>query len=226
MNIYIDESGSINNKFPSNKSFIICLLYVHESEKKNLQKAYKRFISSNFAKLQELDNGKMFLNGKFKEFKGSCFNYDLKNKFIDFFSAKPYFDIFYIHIDNSKLKDVFCSNTARAFNYTLKSALKDFIVNGYLPNENCHLQLDERNEKTESKYFLKDYLNTELTLEGITDKSFDVTYFDSTNNRFVQIADVFANIYFSEILKGNFTEKINNLLEIGMIKKIYKFPCE
>lgn len=45
MNIYIDESGSINNHNPNNKYFIITL--IHAVNKASLKRAYKRFVFLN-----------------------------------------------------------------------------------------------------------------------------------------------------------------------------------
>lgn len=57
MNIYIDESGSINNHNPNNKYFIIAL--IHAVNKASLKRAYKRFVSSNYNCLLELDKEKI-----------------------------------------------------------------------------------------------------------------------------------------------------------------------
>ena len=132
MIIYIDESGSINNHMPNNKYFVVALIRV--TNKESLKKAYKRFVSSNYESLKELDKdkvnqntgvvvkegGKMFLNGSFKELKGSQFDKEMKQKFVDFFSKRQTFEIYYIKIANEKLTDQFCTNKARVFNYTLK----------------------------------------------------------------------------------------------------------
>lgn len=112
--IYVDESGSINNHMPNNKYFVIAL--IRAINKDSLRKAYKRFVSSNYEALKELDKdkvnqktgvivkegGKMFLNGSFKELKGSQFDKEMKHKFVDFFSKKQSFEIYYIKIANSK----------------------------------------------------------------------------------------------------------------------------
>ena len=236
INIYIDESGSINNHAPNNKFFIITLIYT--TDKDALKRAYKRFVSSNHDRLLELDQdklhprtnvvvkegGKMFHNGSFQELKGSQFDKAMKQSFVDFFSRKQSFEIYYIRIANDKLTDSFCKNTARVFNYTLKLALEYFICNGYLPNENCTLQLDERNEKTESRYFLENYLNTELTMNGTAKGKFDVSYFDSSNNSIIQIADVFANLYYSHLQTGGYKDEIQKLLDMGILKFIFDFP--
>lgn len=236
MNIYIDESGSINNHSHKNKYFVIAL--VHVTNKDGLRKAYKRFISSNLEALKSLDQGKvhpvtsevlkpgnrMFNNDKFVELKGSQFDKSMKLKFIDFFSKKPHFELYLIKVSNGRLSDDFCKNTARVFNYTIRLALEYYISNGYLPSEYCNLQLDERNEKTESRYFLCDYLNTELTLSGKVNNNFEVTYFDSSNNKFIQIADVFANIYFSQLQTNQYSNEIKSLKERDILKHIFEFP--
>lgn len=236
MNIYIDESGSINNHSPSNEYFVIAMVLV--LDKNGLSRAYKRFISSNYQTLQLLDKekidnetkkvlkagNKMFINGNFKELKGSQFDRELKLKFLEFFSREHYFDVYYIKISNKELTDKFASNTSRVFNYAIKSAIDYFLKNNLLPNENCHLQLDERNEKVKSRYFLENYLNTELAYNEDVIGNFTVTYFDSSNNRFVQIADVFANLYYSELQTNQFTEQFAELKEKNILKHIFEFP--
>lgn len=236
MNIYIDESGSINNTISSHNPFFVISL-IHVTDKDKLKRAYKRFVSSNLKRLKELDKdrvssngrviregGKMFDGDTFKELKGTQFDPDMKRKFLEFFSRKPYFEVFFIRINNAKITDRFCANTARCFNYTLRLALNYFIVNGLLPDEECNLQLDERNEKTETKYFLENYLNTELTLSGACNGPFKISYFDSANNHLIQIADVFANWYFSHLLTNDYNEEFNKLKEQGLIKFIFDFP--
>ena len=236
MNIYIDESGSINNHAPDNDFFIIAL--VHPTNKDALKRAYKRFVSSNHDELLALDQekkhpksgkiikegGKMFHDGAFRELKGSSFDKEMKQKFVDFFCRKQSFEIFYIKIANKKLTDDFCQNTARVFNYTLKLALEYFVRNHYLPNEDCSLQLDERNEKTETKYFLENYLNTELFMNGTITGKFDVSYFDSADNSLIQIADVFANIFYSDLKTGGYKDELRTMKDSGILKFVFEFP--
>lgn len=236
MNLYIDESGSINNHIPNNKYFIIAL--IHPLNRASLIRAYKRFVSSNYKELQTLDQdkvhpktgkilkngGKMFSDGKFKELKGSQFDKNMKLKFIDFFSQKNSFEVYYIKIANEKLTDHFCENTARVFNYTVRLALDYLIRKGMLPNEDCCLQLDERNEKTKTKYFLENYLNTELTMNGTISGKFEVSYFDSSSNSLIQIADVFANLYYSHLQSRAYKKEFQKLEESGILKFVFEFP--
>lgn len=224
MQIYIDESGSITcNYYKHNPYFIIALIRPLDKEK--LQKVYKRFVSSNFETLKSLDTeGKMFKNGKFHELKGNQFDKPLKKKFVDYFCRNNLFEIYIIKVNNAKLTPAFCKNTARAFNYVLVLALKYFISNGLMIDEPSSLQLDERNEKTEAKFFLENYINTELTLSGVINHDFTVQYFDSANNHIIQIADVFANLFFSQCITGSYDDEIKYLKENGYLKFIFEFP--
>lgn len=225
MNIYIDESGSINNKFMENQDFIITLIV--PTDKKQLDRTYKRFVSNNHDELKKLDkNNKMFFNNKFHELKGSQFNKPMKQKFVKFFSKKKHFEIYYIQIKNCKLSDDFCKNTARVFNYVMRLALQYLIKNNFLKQENFYLQLDERNEKTETKHFLENYLNTELALGGTTRGKFTVNYFDSSNNKFIQVADVFSNLFYSHLLTGAYNDEIQLLKDNDILKFIFVFPLE
>lgn len=52
MNIYIDESGTINNQF-KNEYFIITLIIPDNSN--TLKRSYKRFVSSNLKELKRID---------------------------------------------------------------------------------------------------------------------------------------------------------------------------
>ena len=234
MNIYLDESGSINNSL-GEKPFVIAL--VHVLDFKKLNTAFKRFVSSNINRLKELDKGfvngngvrtkaenQMFKNGKFKELKGSQFDREMKKKFVEYITKKKYFELYFIKINNHLLTDKICENTARAFNYTLKIALSYFISHDYLPNEDCLLQLDERNERTDARFFLENYLNTELCLNGVTERHFSVEYLDSASNPFVQIADVFANLYYSELNTNSYGDEMKKLKDRDIFKGIFEFP--
>ena len=235
MQICIDESGSINNHSNYCPYFVIALVHVIDKEK--TRRAYKRFVSSNLNRLRELDsekkNGKglvlkqgnkMFKNGKFCELKGSQLDPDMKRRFLSFFASEKHFEVFYIKMNNAKLSDKICSNTARAFNYPLKLALGHFIRSGLLPDEECSLQLDERNERTEAKYFLEQYLNTELIMDGTSNGLFSVHYFDSEYNRIIQIADVYANWFYSHLKTGAYSKELEEQQKAGIIKGIFEFP--
>lgn len=236
MNIYMDESGSINKYCTNDSYFVVSMIHVIDSAA--LERAYKRFISSNYTKLIELDSdkvdeltgriikhgGRMFQNGKFKELKGAQFDRDMKHIFVDYFSRKHHFDVYYIVMNNEHIPNRFFDNISRTFNYSVKSAIQYFIENGYLPDEDCFLQLDERNERQENKTFLENYLNTELSLSGQVAGSFSVAYFDSSKNKFIQIADVFSNLMYSHLQTGHYLEELDLMRELGILRGIYEVP--
>ena len=224
MNIYIDESGSINNKLEENRYFVIALVRALDKEK--LKKDYESFVEQYTPQLKMLDDhGKMFKNGKFQELKGSEMDSYLKREFLQFFADKPHFELYYIVVDNSKLTDEHCEDVAGIFNYALKMAFTQFIQDGYLPDEDCMFHVDERNEAIESRHFLENYLNTELIMSGAATGEYVVEYFDSKNNKLIQIADSFSNIYYSHLKNNSYTAEIEQLKKAGILKQIYTFPA-
>lgn len=130
----------------------------------------------------------------------------------------------HLYIENNLLSDNICKNTARAFNYTIKLALSYFISHKLLVDEDCLIQLDERNERTEAKFFLETYLNTELCLNSITENHFSVRYLNSVANPFIQIADVFANLYYSHLNTNGYDAEMKKLLERNILKGDFVFP--
>lgn len=50
-------------------------------------------------------------------------------------------------------------------------------------------------------------------MNGTINGKFDVTYFDSSNNSLIQIADVFANLLYSHLQTGGYDDElIDNLI--------------
>ena len=97
----------------------------------------------------------------------------------------------------------------------------------YIEDDNINLQIDERNIKTMAKYQLAEYLNTELLLgEKLLTKPLNVTYFDSSNNKFIQVADFFSNFFFSHCLTNAYTDVLTDLKDTGYLKDIFTFPPE
>lgn len=226
MNIYIDESGSMTHNTRSKKYryFIITLVLVEEPEK--LKKVYRRFVKKYFHELKSIDQeNRMFKGGKFVELKGSAFTPDMKNKFVDYFCKNNYFKILYIRVDNSKVYENFYKNKARAFNYVLKLALEHLNNEKILVDRNWTIQIDERNLKTDSSQQLEEHLNTEFsTGKNLVDEII-VKYFDSSNNKLVQLADVFSNLLYSHILTdGAYEEEIQYIIDNGYLIEIFEFP--
>ena len=61
-------------------------------------------------------------------------------------------------------------------------------------------------------------------MNGTTNGKFAVQYFDSANNNIIQIADVFANLYYSHMKTGGYEEEIKKLKDAEKLKSSFKFP--
>lgn len=226
--LFIDESGTMTAQYCNIHPYFVIAI-IRAKDPASLKRVYKRFVTKNMDKLRTADkHGKMFVDNKFVELKGNCFTPQLKKDFVDFFCQNDYFEVFYIIADNSKIAErksgKLYNNTARAFNYLLKLALEYYIKKNFLLSRGINIQLDERNERTETKFFLENYLNTELFMEGIIEDECKVTYFDSCNNHIIQVADVFANLMFSQLKTNAYTCEIEKMKNDGYLKPIFKFP--
>lgn len=226
INMYIDESGSVHPTSEKlNRYFIIGIVIPTDSKK--LKRVYKAFIRNNIDDLKKLDiDGKMFdKNGHFIELKGSSMNKPMKLKFINFFSQNNLFEVRYIILDNNELEEKFIKNKARTFNYLIKIFLINSIKKKYIEDKEIFLQIDERNVKTDSKYSLEDYLNQELLLNDNLIENIQVQYFDSSQNCFIQIADVFSNIMYSNLItKGGYENELEKLQQDKYILPPFIFP--
>lgn len=70
-------------------------------------------------------------------------------------------------------------------------------------------------------------MNTELILDSkVLDNPLNVTYYDSSNNKFIQVADVFSNIFYSNCFNNSYNEQFKSLEEQGYLKEIFKFPIK
>ncbi len=230
-NLYIDESGSMTIEHAESLPYFVIALVRCDNPVK-LKTLYRRFVKKHMAALQAADKERrMFLNGRLHELKGSSFTPPLKREFVSYFAREGTLEVYYIVLDNKKIaehcvknsKNLY-ANTARAFNYVLKLAMEYFVKSGYLPDDAYHIQLDERNERPESRFFLEDYLNTEFQMEKVLSNDVTVAYFDSSNNKIVQLADVFANLYYSQLMTDAYTDEIGAMRANGCLKYIFKFP--
>ena len=224
--MYIDESGSVHPTSEKlNRYFIIGIVIPKDS--KQLKRVYKTFIRKNIDELRTLDtDGKMFdKNNRFVELKGSSMNKPMKLNFMKFFCQNNLFEVRYIILDNNHLEERFIKNKARTFNYLLKIFLINSIKKNYIEDKQLFLQIDERNVKTDSKYSLEDYLNQELLLSDNLIESVQVKYFDSSQNCFIQIADVFSNIMYSNLIaKGSYEKELQQLQQDKYILPPFIFP--
>lgn len=227
---YIDESGSMTKKnlnYYKNQYFVICIVMPKNEDR--LKMVYKRFVSSNMDELKKIDKKKkMFYdNGKFKELKGSCFTAKMKRKFIDFFCQNDLFEIYYIICENKKVKDYFYNNTSRAFNYLIKLSFEHFTKYKQINAKENYLFIDERNVRTDTKSTLEEYLNIELVTGSHIQDGFFVEYCQSETRELIQIADVFANICYTNLISSNcFFDEISKMRKEKYIVNEFFFPLK
>lgn len=236
INLYIDESGSLT-KNPSkfNRFFFIGIVNVKNPTR--IKRRFERFVSSNMEELQEINNkhiakakargeakpSTMFVNGKFKELKGNVLTKEMKFKFLDYICVDNEVEFYLIKFDNCYQQKNFLNNTARAFNYLLKLAFTKMAHDKTLEGS-LHLHLDNRNVRTDSVRLLEEYLNTELVTAQNLYESIVAEYFSSENCKFVQIADVIANVHFSSYNSRDYKIKLKEIEEKGYIKLNFTFP--
>ena len=226
MNVYMDESGSVHPVAVNlNRFFIISIIIPKNNQQ--LKKVCKLFVRKNFQKLKNLDSKNKMFNkkGKFLEFKGACFDRKMKNDFMDFFCQKNLFRVGYIILDNNRLQQKFISNKARTFNYLLKLFFANAVQRKYIEDEEIFLHIDERNVRTGSRFSLEDYLNQELILNLGLIKNVKTKYYDSSQNQLIQVADVFSNIMYSNLMThGDYEKKLKRLQSEGYILPLFRFP--
>lgn len=223
-NIYIDESGSMTTEYCKYYPYFVIALIV-PIDKNKAKRVFKRYISKNEKYLKSIDsNNKMFKGNTFVELKGSAMDEQSKMDFLDYFCRNNLLQIYYIKINNSKIKYGLYNNTARAFNFVIKQALRQQLKENLLPKDDYYLCIDERNEKTKTRYLLEEYLNMQLIIEEDLVNSIKVDYFDSSNNCLVQVADVFSNIFYNNCFNNKFEDKLVQLRESGYIRSIFLYP--
>ena len=61
-------------------------------------------------------------------------------------------------------------------------------------------------------------------MNGTISGKFDVTYFDSSNNSLIQMADVFANLLYSHLQTGGYDDELKKLRDVGILKFTFEFP--
>ena len=107
----------------------------------------------------------------------------------------------------------------------MKLFLTNTINQKMLNDRDLFLHIDERNIKTNSKFSLEDYLHQELILgSNIIDKV-QVEYYDSSQSKLIQIADVFSNIKYSNYLTEKaYQSTLEKYQKDGYILPDFNFP--
>lgn len=225
MILSIDESGSMTVKHSKDfPFFVISIIKTIDTDK--IKKKIKRYISKNMVKLRILPkSNKMFLNGKFHELKGAALDYVTRKEIAEMLMDEKLFEIYYIIVDNSNVNEKLYDNTARAFNYLLGLNILHNYKKGAFTDRELIINIDERNVRTDSKNGLEDYIAIKLGIENDFIDSVKTTYYDSSTNLMIQLADFYANLYYSFLFQPkNYESIIQEYRKKDIIKDVFLFP--
>jgi hypothetical protein len=223
---FIDESGIIPKTYPSRRKFkYFVISYVHTNNHKRLKRVYRRSLKklkSSFPDFfDSLENP--------KEPKGSELHPFMKYHIVH--DLLTYTDIKLGHmvVDNQKIEQRFREDASRSFNYLTKIIISNFPLT-VADKKHLSLNIDNRNVAVKNLKELKGYLEAELILnENLVDKV-SVQYFDSKYTTNIQVADLFANIFYQRFrykdynfpLYKNLMES-DNLVHPYSIEYIYQY---
>ncbi len=212
--VYLDESGSIH-KNSSTKYFAVGGYFAFLQDKNKISSLYKR-VNKDI---------KIRRNIPFdKEIK----SYNMKDEEkIEIFNKIQDINTFYgcvkIFEKDSMRKEIVESNIF--FNYAVKLLFKDCILpllNLSQINTNVEfiVSIDNRNIRVGDLNNLETYLKTEFCLQNF---DFKITYYDSSTNFGIQLADLIVNTFYNVYKDRKIVEKILPALK-GKNFRISLFP--
>ena len=186
--VYLDESGSIH-KNSKTKFFAVGGYFIFGEDKNKATSLYKK-INKNIK-----DNRNIPLDKEIK-------SYDMTDdEKIEIFNNIQNINTFYgcvkIFEKTSMKKEIVESNIF--FNYAVKLLFKDCIVpllnlNQLSDNIEFIVSIDNRNIRVGDLNNLETYLKTEFCLDNF---DFKITYYDSSTNYGIQLADLIVNTFYN-----------------------------
>lgn len=227
--VFVDESGTIAKGVQNKRDyFIITLLFIENDRVDYVKKMFKKY-RLQVAKKKPSLMEELKVNS---EIKGSMLSEKEKSHIYTKLLEKcgQDFEIAIIVLDNKASIPRLRMNSSRAFNYLIQLYLEKCFkkCSKYKNLNSIKFIIDERNVVTESKYTLKEYLNTQLNLiTTFANEDIEVRYHDSKNFLLLQLTDFISNTFYRKIQKniedfGN-TEK---LLAMTCKCNTFKFPPE
>lgn len=187
MNLYIDESGTINkNKIKKSKFFIIGGLDTDDPYHviRQFKRAKKDFI---------IKNPNCGLNIK-DEIKGSEMPFGMKKMIFERIKKNTDAKFHFIMIDNHNVYPNLLEQPSLTFNYMISVGINSLnrkrLINNY---EQLFMLIDERNQAVNSLNSLEEYLRIEFTIKTDMFDKVKVRYKDSKNKDLIQLADIFCN---------------------------------
>ena len=212
--VYLDESGSIH-KNSKTKYFAVGGYFVFASDKNKVTSLYRK-MNKNIKDKRNID-----LNQEIK-------SYDMSdNEKIEIFKNIQDIDTFYgcVKIFDKSLmkKEIIESNIF--FNYAVKLLFKDCIfsllnLNQLNDNIDFIVSIDNRNIRVGDLNNLETYLKTEFCLENF---DFKITYYDSSTNYGIQLADLIVNTFYNSYKDVNIVKNVLPYLK-GKNFRISLFP--
>lgn len=197
--VYLDESGSIH-KNSNTKYFAVGGYFAFPKDKNKITSLYKKINKSI------KDNRNFTLNKEIK-------SYDMTdNEKIEIFNNVQDIDSFYgcskIFDKTLMKKEIIESNIF--FNYAVKLLFNDCIIpllNLEQINENIDfiVSVDNRNIRVGDLNNLETYLKTEFCLENL---NFKITYYDSSTNYGIQLADLIVNTLYNSYKDKKIVAKV------------------
>ena len=197
--VYLDESGSIH-KNSNTKYFAVGGYFVFDKDKNKVTSLYKK------------------MNKSIKDAKNISLDKEIKSyhmteiEKIEIFNNIQDIDSFFgcakIFEKSAMKKEIIESNIF--FNYSVKLLFKDCIVpilnfKKMSDDINFIVSVDNRNIRVGDLNNLEAYLKTEFCLENF---GFKITYYDSSTNYGVQLADLTVNTFY------------NSYKDISIVKKV------
>ena len=183
--VYLDESGSIH-KNSKTRYFAVGGYFSFKEDKNKITSLYKR-INKDIKNKQNID-----INKEIKSYEM------IDEDKISFFKNIQEINTFYgcVKIFDKTImkKDIVESNIF--FNYAVKILFKDCIIpllNKY-HNIEFLVSIDNRNIRIGELNNLETYLKTEFCLENM---GFKITYYDSSTNYGIQLADLIVNTFYN-----------------------------
>ncbi|MCR8613401.1 MAG: DUF3800 domain-containing protein [Mycoplasma sp.] len=198
--IFIDESGSLNNKNVG--LFSVSLVFVKKNDSSWLKNHFKR----NIKKLKNKLGIPLKNELKAHDFVKNKKLYDLFNFIKEIKSVKSYSS----YILNKGIDNRYLKNKNVTFNFLVKSALERAVENidYFKVKQDIKIIVDNREIATGSLKSLKDYLDAEFIVKKDIFKNIELEYMDSRRHWGVQLADFFSYLNYWNVKNSN--SKPNN----------------
>lgn len=191
---FIDESGIIPKQCPdphNEREHYFVIAFIQTENPQKLKTVYRRILRTMRKYYPTFfDNQVSHL-----EVKGSNLPAFMKEYILKELIQKTDIKIAHMVVDNRKIVDRFRMDVTRSFNYLIKLILENIPL--YVSEREClQLFVDNRNTAIHSLSELEGYLFNELVLDKAITSDVHVNYMDSKNNVGIQIADIFANLFY------------------------------